>query len=312
MTKISDECKFVLFNVCAASILLGFWFSLIGIYDHDKRFQTNNNPYLGPQQNVTYVELSKQLDFGSFWNWKYETSIKGENYELVQACPTIKHDVYLKRNGVLQLRSDGKIFSTDSRINLYNNHGDLMYVISTGNFWITVLNTNKILVSFHVQDPYGNTLFYVESVNAWNVARTYIFKDINGRVVADASKDITDFPWTWKADLQQFQSNTSNTNQSYSIDPSLLMIIFAYSSFSESKQTDICNNYFWKVCIVDGMFTGLYIILLCYVFKDFFCTVFQMVKTYFEKRCSRVQENPFDKDIIKTTGGTNITLNDRI
>jgi uncharacterized protein YxjI len=295
MHKISDECKFLLFNICVSSILLGFWFSIIGIYDQDKKSQTNTNPFLNPQKNVTYFELAKQLDFKSFWNWKYETSINGENYELIQACPTVKHDVYLKRNGILQLRSDGKIFSTDSRINLYNNHGDLIYVITTGNFWITVLNSNKVLVNFQVQDAFGNTLMYVESVNAWNVARTYTFKDYNGNVIADASKDITDFPWTWKADLYQ---NTIRSNTTYTADPGLLMIIFAYSSFSENnKKTDICNNYFWNVCIVDGIFTSLYIILLCYIFKDIFIKLFTSMKVCIKQKCNKVHQEKPPKDV---------------
>ena len=295
MPRISDECKFIWFNIFVCCVLLGFWFSIIAIYDQDKKLQTNTNPYLGPQKNVSSFKLTKKINFESFWNWKYETSINEENYELVQACPTLKHDVYLKRNGILQLRSDGKIFSTDSRINMYNNYGDLVYVITTGNFWITVLNSNKVLVNFQVQDPFGNTLIYVESVNAWNIARIYTFKDVNGNVVADASKDITDFPWSWKADLNKIGSG-GLTNNTYLVDPGLLMIIFAYSSFSENdKKTDECNNYFWILCIVDGIFTGLYILLLCYIFKDFFSAVLDSVKNFFKKTFSKA--NKSDKDI---------------
>ena len=287
----SSDCKAITILIIFVIILLAFWFSIIGIYDQDKRSQTNSEPFYPPQTFYGQFSLVKQLNIKSFWHWKYETTIDNTNYQLVQACPTFKHDVYLKRNGVLQMRSDGKLFSTKSEINIYDNHNNFIYKITTGSFWLTLLNQNRILVNFHLENSYGETILYVDSTNYWNIARTFIFKDSNGNVAAVATKDITDFPWTW---------NTNVVNTTNQVDIGILMMIYSYSSFSEGGNdsngnhvdtTDICNNYFFYVCIVDGILTGLLIAFLCYFFWDSIKDCYTSIKNKLKNKKSIHNEN---------------------
>jgi hypothetical protein len=297
MKMCGENCQIITAISVFSIILLAFWFSIIGIYDSDKRLQTNSEPFLLPQVYYGTFDLVKQLNIKSFWHWKYETTVNNDNYELIQACPTFKHDVYLKRNGVLQMRSDGKIFSTESEVNIYDNHNNFIYKITTGSFWLTLLNQNKILVNFHLEDAYGQTVLYVDSTNYFNVARTFIFKDKDGNVVATASKDITDFPWTWKTNI------INNVNSTNKVDIGLLMMIYSYSSFSEGgvdsdgrhvDKTDICNNYFFYVCVIDGIITGLWIIFLCYIFRSFILALYETCNNKF--RNNTLKNNKIDNN----------------
>ena len=284
---VSSVCKDIIIISTISIVLLAFWFSIIGIYDQDKLSQTNSYPFLSPQIFSGAFSLVKQISFMALWHWKYETTINGINYDLVQACPTFKHDVYLKTDGVLQMRSDGKIFSTESEINIYDNHNNFIYKITTGNFWLTLLNQNKILVNFHLEDSNGKTIMYVDSTNLFNIAKNYIFKDEFGNVIATANKDITDFPWTWNVNV------VNNVNSTTPVDIRLLMMVFAHSSFSEGGKNskgyaqdkkDGCNGYFFLVCLIDGIFTGLWIIVLCIVFKDY-------IKEYYQKCKEKINRN---------------------
>jgi hypothetical protein len=101
----------------------------------------------------------------------------------------------------------------------------------------------------------GVVLSFVKSTDYWTISKTYSFVDaFTGQVVVTASKDMYTFPWTWNIKIL----NTSSTSPI--VNPSLLGLVFAHSSFSETDSdgndvTDVCNQYFFFTCILDGIAT---------------------------------------------------------
>ena len=170
-------------------------------------------------------------------------------------------------NGDLTASSDGKIVSDTSDIYINDCHGDRIFKITTGNFWITLLNTNRIAVSFLLQDHNNNNLAYVAGTDIFQIMTTYTLTDFNGEVVAQAEKDITSFPWKWKVSIFKPVSPAA--------DIRALSIIFAHASFSEGgtdsngshvDKTDVCNNYIFITGMVVICVLVLFLCFLVYVF----------------------------------------------
>lgn len=251
----------IFFIVC----LLAFGFSVVGIISNGTKERTISGDCSMTPANVTYFELTKSVF--SLWNWKYDTSINGHSVLVRQACYSINHDVLMYTNGGLSASSDGKVLSTTSDVYINDCHGDRLYKITTGSFWITLLNTNRIAVSFVIEDRRGNVVGYIDGVDYFLYLTKYSIKDINGVEIVLAHKDITSFPWKWKITIRDPTSPLG--------DIRALAIIFAHTSFSEGgtdskgnhvDTTDICNAYvLWTgitVCIV----LGLLLVFICYWF----------------------------------------------
>lgn len=256
----------------AGTVLFGLWCSVIGIYSNGQSELISSGLMPTFPQNISYFELKKDLGFGALmWRWRYETTIQNVEFVAKQACYTVNHDVLVYINDNLAFRTDSKILSTTSDTYVYNNAGTKVYKITTGDFWLTLLNQNKILVNFHMENAQGNTILYVEKTDIFTLAKSFIFKDPNGTVAASATKDITIFPWTWKVNLHLNQTHQH-------IDYPVLMAIFAHSSFAEKGtdrrgnsvyRTDTCNNCFLTVAILAGVLSSLYICFTVWMFWDF-------------------------------------------
>lgn len=268
-----DNCIFIGIYIAIGVVLFGFWCSIIGIYNNGQLEKHGSGPMPTFPQNVTYFELKKDLGFAALlWRWQYDTTIQDVDFVAKQACYSVNHDVLVYVNGDLAFRTDGKILTTTSDVYVYNNAGDTVYKITTGDFWITLLNQNKIEVNFHMEDASGNTILYAEKTDIFTLAKSFTFKDPNGVVVSTATKDITTFPWTWKVNLYLDQTSVH-------IDYPVLMAMFAHSSFAEkgtdsngnsADKTDSCNGYFFTVSILDGVLTFLYFCFTGWLFWEFF------------------------------------------
>lgn len=261
-----EKCIISTVVVCICLILAGFWCSIIAIYDNGVKERLSIGDMPSIDKNMSYFELEKGLGFNDlFWRWSYEADKNNNKYEAKQACVSLQHDVLLYQNGELTYSSNGKILSVTSNIEIYDRNENKKFLITTGSFWITLINQNRILVNFNLQDTAGNNILYVDSVNAWNLVKEYYFKDANGTTVAYAIKDITTFPWTWKTTLYDYNASK--------FDFRLLMIVFAHSSFSEGSGSkgsgsDACNNYFLYVSIIDGICTLIFIIVMGWIFFE--------------------------------------------
>jgi uncharacterized protein YxjI len=254
--------------VAVAVIIASFGFAELGIFIHGIKAKTSSgpSPFINVNsENITHFELQKSIF--SLWNWKYTDSIGTHSVMLQQACPSVEHDVLMYIDGDLAIRSNGKILTTTSEIDVYDNQNNHLYTITTGSFWITLLNLNKIQVAFHLQNSTGHTLLYVAGTDLFTIMKTYTFSDLNEVEIVYAEKDITTFPWTWKVDILHPESPV--------LDVRVLSLIFAHSSFSEGgtdsngnhkDTTDICNNFFFYNGIIWGIATGLLLIFLIWLF----------------------------------------------
>lgn len=245
----ADISNGALVIITAIVCLLAFGFSVVGILVSGNRERTTSADCPSMPANVTYFELTKSIF--DVWHWEYDTTVTGSasavDLSARQACYTLEHDVLLHVDGGLLASSDGKILSTTSDVLINDCHGDRLFKVTTGSFWITLLNTNRILVSYALEDNQGNLLAYVQGTDLFQIMTTYTFQGADGNTVAYAEKDITTFPWTWKVHIYDPASPGA--------DLRALAIVTAHASFSEGgtddngkhvDTTDVCNNYvFW-------------------------------------------------------------------
>jgi hypothetical protein len=273
-----DDAFLICFITSLVALIVGFGAAELGIYVNGKNEKigsgtcpeiiTTSNSTLNQNEPITYFELKKDLSFGGLlWRWEYNGPIGSHQIKLKQSCPSLTHDVLMYIDGSLTARTNGKILSTTSTIEVYDCHQNQIYTITTGSFWITLLNTNRIQVSFHLQDIKGNTLLYVAGTNIFTLMTHYSFMDSNGIEVAYADKDVRTFPWTWKVNLRHPESSI--------LDVRVLSLVFAHASFSEGgtnsngkDTTDSCNGFFFWNGIAWGIFTFLVICILCWIFYE--------------------------------------------
>jgi hypothetical protein len=268
-----EEAFIICIGVSLFCLVVGFGAAEIGISANGNKEKSSSGtcPHIDPvSQNITYYELKKDLSFsGLLWRWEYNGPLGAHQVTLRQACPSLQHDVLMYIDGGLASRTDGKLLSTTSQINVFDCHQQQLYTITTGSFWITLLNTNRIQVSFHLQDMKGNTLLYVAGTNIFTLMTHYSFMDVNGIEVAYADKDITTFPWTWKVHLRQLNSSV--------LDIRVLSLVFSHASFSEGGSdsngnykdtTDSCNGFFFWNGVAWGCFTFLVLCLSCWFFYE--------------------------------------------
>ncbi|VBB18160.1 hypothetical protein YASMINEVIRUS_623 [Yasminevirus sp. GU-2018] len=284
-----DNCIFVSIYIGVGVVLFAFWMSVVGIYDNGQKEKYQAGPMPNYPQNITYFELKKDLGFAALlWRWQYTSEIADSEFVAKQACYSLNHDVLVSVNGNLLFRSDGKILTTTSDVYIYDNEGNKKYKITTGDFWITLLNQNKIRVNFHMEDASGNTVLYAEKTDIFQLAKSFTFKDTDGVTVSTATKDITNFPWTWKVNLYLDRTSVH-------IDYPALMTVFAHSSFAEKgtddkgkpvDKTDSCNQYFFVVSILDGILTFLYICFTVWMFWELFKGCYEKTKTWCIDTCS--------------------------
>lgn len=233
--------------------------------------------------NLTTFTATKKLM--SQWNWRYDFDDFPGKIEHV--CPSANHDVNVyvgleKGKSVhLAARSDGKIMTTVTRTYVKDCSGKVLYVMRTGNIGQTIINSNKIIVSFELRDEAEkNVLAYVEGTHF--LTDDINILDINGTIVANMKRNT--FKTTWKWIFTRHNLNHPGS------DPRVLSIIAGRKAFGDnnkvmrrfqflksgsksssssssgsSEQSDICNNYYFGVgilLIVIGVLVGLFI---CYV-----------------------------------------------
>ena len=232
--------------------MLGFGISEIMIY-------TEGVKYPGGEcgtfpQNMTSITATKNI--WSQWKWKYDFD-KGK---IEQACPTLKHDLNIFYDGKLVSRSKGEIFSTVSKTTIYDCDGKKIYQTRTGNLFDTIVNGNKIMVSYELRDRNEKMLAYVEGKYLLTDEINVISTRTN-KVVAKLSRNKWNLKWKWDIDIIDFEDEASN--------PICLLTIAGQRSFGENdKKTDGCNHYFYGVAYSFLVMAVIIIITGGFVFYD--------------------------------------------
>ena len=247
-------------------VLIGFLsictlgFGIYAAYEYSQRNVYENNAYTcGNFNNITKLVITK--DIWSIWHWTY----RSDNSNFVQRCPTFDHDASIYNNDRLVARTNGKIATTISELQIKDCHGNVKYTIESGDLFQTIINANKIWVSLIVKDVNGIVFTYISSTIF--IAGTVTFNDIYGNSIATIIKDITTDGWKWSYDI--FNQST--------IGMEVLIAITAKLSFypgpNEKKdKNDMCNQFFLGAGITSLILIGILIIiglvLICKKFND--------------------------------------------
>lgn len=183
--------------------------------------------------NVT--TLSAERNFG--WTdvvWHRTYGFQETSGVIRQMCPSMQHDVDLYLGDELVSRSDKKIISIVSLTHIRDCHGQTVFDMRTGNAWETVVNGNRIMVTFLLTPPDSDQpLAYVEGTHFWS--DTFTIQDSNGQPVAQVKRTLPDFlSWT----LTRYQPDHVGA------DWRVLSTLAGYQSFGSH---DSCNGYFWVV-----------------------------------------------------------------
>lgn len=254
-------------------ILVGFGASVAKIYD-DRNYYIPSHESCPTFPELNEFEAVKHYDQ---WTWRYKVRNDVYNARVEHYCPTAQHDTNVFINGKFAGRSDGKIATTVSKTYVRDCHGKKKYVMRTGNTFETIVNMNKIFVSFELRE-YNNkssgdqndVIAYVEQFNFFT--NEYTIKDKFGTSISKLYMNKYQAQWwTWEFTIY---------NQSHPAgNPLILLMIAGKSSFSETTKddegnekynTDICNSYFWTtsliiiiiLCII-GFFVVSGIIIIC-------------------------------------------------
>lgn len=190
-----------------------------------------------PQPVAPYPHLYKSREqiLGSIWNWKYTLNdpLSGS---MRQVCLSLTHDAELRTgNGQLVARTDGKVWTTISKTYIRDCHGDIVFVLRTGDVFQTLINNVWIDVSFELRDSRE------QNVLAYVTGRSFLLESFDiidartGEVMASMARNLIDVVLEWHY--------TIRTNAT---EPWLLFLLSAKHTFSQEgrkDKTDTCNNY---------------------------------------------------------------------
>jgi len=219
-------------------ILLSFGISLVII--------NNNSKHSVPESEICpdigkpyYWEAKKQLF--KQWNWEYKIQGISSSGKIQHLCPTITHNAQLFINKTYAGHINNKLFTTVSKSEIVDCHGDITHIIRTGDLGDMLINHNKIKVSLQVWDPSEEICYgAVDAVNFMDNTVTIIDVNSGGNIAKIYRDKLVDHAWIWEFTIY----NSSNILS----DPNMLMLLAGKISF-DGDNTDICNQYFTSVSI---------------------------------------------------------------
>lgn len=234
--------------ILSGIIILSLGFGIYATVLYAKRNDFKSDNYIcGSYENITSMSMSKNIL--SIWNWKYTSSYGYFEH----MCPTFTHDANIYRGNQLAMRTDGKIFTVKSKVNLRDCHGNIKYIMETGSPWETLINKNLIWVKLLLKYPNDTIIAYVSSTIF--ITGNIEFRNINDTLIASAEKIIEGIHWQWNYKIY-----------SEEIDLSAIIAITAKISFNPSafdyvnnnkENNDGCNKFFMASWIISIILLGL-------------------------------------------------------
>lgn len=244
---ISKRC---LFAACLGVILIGLGFSEYFIYSSGHGYPGGTCGQF-PKDLTSFTATKKIF---SQWKWTYE--FEEFDGKIEQVCPSSQRDVNVIVGDKLAVRSDGKILSTVSKTYINDCDGKRNMTMRTGGIFDTIINGNKIVVSFELRDNSDKIVAYVDGRHFFN--DNIDVKNVDGFVVANMRRNKFSTSWKWI-----FTISIPNHPGS---DPRVLSMIAGRKSFGDDdEKTDICNQYFTQVAWT-FLFCG---ICICMCFSGF-------------------------------------------
>lgn len=278
----SAMCIYAILSFVSIAII-AMDFSIIGIYDAEKNSYSDDGTVCAElSENITSFSVTETWGsaIGVAQHWEFRADqFPGK---IIKKCPTLTDDAEVYVNGRLAGKSDGKILSVLSENRIRDCTRKIKYVIKTGSVFDTVINGNKISVSFVMYDntESKNVLAYVEGSHFF--FDEFVLRDPTTNA---AITRITSSPLNVIKKWDVVRYNTSHPASSFLVIGSVI----GKKSFTEktndkdkdkdgNKKNDVCNNYFWVV-------PWLNIILLaivCFCFYQIYDTYCGCIKRRFQ------------------------------
>lgn len=247
--KTSCRIGWVVYIFCILVFFATLGIFVDGVRNEGNQMVESSVPCSSFPRNVSYIELNKKI---TFWNWIYTITIGGATGEVQMRCPSVMHDMDVHFGNQPIGRTNGKIASLISEINITDCHNNVLYIVRTGDAFETLINMNKIYVTFEVRTPYDNQIvFYVKKITF--ITSDFDIYDVNGSSVATIKQnkfqDLFNFnTWTWHINV---------TKQT--INPLIVSFIASHHAFSETNKDgnytyDGCNQFYYAMFIMMILF----------------------------------------------------------
>ena len=221
--------------VCIALVVIGFGISVAVIHG-EQDYSLSHHEDCPEFPHLDKFIAEKRL--WDQWHWTYK--VKEYSGRIEHYCPTVKHDVNVFLEGKFAGRSDGKIVTAVSKTYIKDCHGKIKYTVRTGDIFETIINGNKIFVSFELRmGNEGEVVAYADQTNFFS--NHIVLRDKEGNKVSELERDLVTLSlWTWVIRVKDHDHSAG--------DPLLLQILAGKTAFSDDDDaTDICNSYFWTV-----------------------------------------------------------------
>ena len=230
------------------------FFIFLGLYlglPQTKTLKNESDSQYRTWNNETNIVLKKTLNQ---WHWTY----KDNNRKFEQLCDTWKHSSIFYADNDIVSTYNNKIFNIYQRSYLKNYKGDVINIVDSGSVWETVINQQKIKVSYLIYDKDENIIGYVSGINFIN--NEIIIKDIYGNDKVKAKRNrLKASLWNWE--YTQYDGNTF----------SLPLIVGISSKVSfDGSDTDICN----------GLYQASFIIMITISFCIFLIIIYSLWNYY--------------------------------
>jgi hypothetical protein len=205
--------------------------------------------------DTNYIKLEKQIS--DFWIWTYSitaktnssnTTIGGEFY---MRYPTSNNDlnIWIPESAKYVGRTDGKVFSFVSEIDIRDCHNNLKYTMKSGSALQTFINSFNIDVSLEISAN-GTTQYYIKKDNLFT-SSIDVFNNRSIKVAHLYQNKYNNIMklngWTWDISILDPTNNP--------IDPLILISIAGSQSFQEKdskgrKQTDYRNGFYIALIVL--------------------------------------------------------------
>jgi heme/copper-type cytochrome/quinol oxidase subunit 2 len=251
-------------------ILLGFSISVMVIYS-DGRAYTSANSECPVYPNITSAVAKKQLS--SQWHWTYK--FNEFDGRIQQNCPSQMHDTELYVNDDLVARSDGKLFSTKSKVYINDCHGDRIYTMEAGDVWDAIINSFHIEVSFLLWNADMSEILGYAKGRSW-FNDDFEILNTDGQPVASMHRKLFEIPRRW-----EFHRIVLNAPGA---DFRVLGIIAGTHAFSDGDDTDMCNSYFYNLSIVLITIWSVILAIILFVILYFCWGIKECMSSYHRHR----------------------------
>lgn len=237
------ENRYLVFGMPAASILTMVFVAIYFNLGSLKSINVFPNSTYKDWNNRTSVIFTKELE--SQWSWTYSNG----DSKFKQACNTWAHDSLFYAEDELVSYYDNKIITGRDRSYLRDYKGDVLYEVETGSPWETVINMNRILVSYVINYPNGTIVGYVNGQSF--IEDDFTINDLySNRAFRVYRNRLTLNEWQWE--LSQESGNQ--------FPLSLAVGIASKISFNSDK-TDLCNKLYQSSFVCIWVFFGITVIL---------------------------------------------------